>query len=457
MAVYHVSRYLYWYKLNDEYVFLLNLLTGGADLVDTASFEWLNHQTDCPELANFYLERYYIFKKPEEEEALRQRLIQIFTENNRATPSLNLCPTYACNLACTYCFEQNQDVAHQYKFMTRQQVRDAFDAFDEIRRPFGSKRHITFFGGEPFMNGTWDAVEEALIQAKARGYYFHAVTNGVNAPDFIPLFKQFPEQIRSFQITLDGPKSVHDTRRVNKGGKGSYDAVVRGIDALLDAGFEVHVQTILDKQNFETLGLLLESADFDRWSRHPRFQYSVGRTQYLYDELLLVNDPFAMTIQEFNRQLIPFIEQHPLRDRISDYSGELNPALSLHKFLMGKSPFLPNVFGCVAVYPGRYFFGQDGLIYPCSEVIGVRSAAVGTYEGGLRWNENYERWRKRSPLTHPKCSTCRFQFVCGGGCAVQSLAQVGVLEEVVCPPDQDILDRYLEDNAERLLTLFGVN
>ncbi|MEM3422075.1 MAG: SPASM domain-containing protein [Candidatus Hadarchaeum sp.] len=64
---------------------------------------------------------------------------------------------------------------------------------------------------------------------------------------------------------------------------------------------------------------------------------------------------------------------------------------------------------------------------------------------------------KRSSVTHPKCSTCRFQFVCGGGCAVQSLAQTGILEEVVCPPNQDILDRYLEDNAERLLTLFGLN
>lgn len=104
------------------------------------------------------------------------------------------------------------------------------------------------------MNGTWDPVEEALVQAKARGYYFHAVTNGVNVADFIPLFKYFQEQIRSFQLTLDGPQSVHDMRRVNKGSKGSYDAVVRGIDVLLDAGFEVHVQTILEKQHFPLLG-----------------------------------------------------------------------------------------------------------------------------------------------------------------------------------------------------------
>lgn len=118
----------------------------------------------------------------------------------------------------------------------------------------------------------------------------------------------------------------------------------------------------------------------------------MGRTQYLYDELLLVNDLFAMAIQEFNRHLVPFIQQHPLSNRTNNYSGDLNPALSLHKFLIGKSPFLPNVFDCVAVYSGRYFFGQDGLIYPWAEVIGVRSAAVGTYAGGLRWNENYQRW-----------------------------------------------------------------
>ena len=42
-------------------------------------------------------------------------------------------------------------------------------------------------------------------------------------------------------ISIDGPREIHDTFRVTKGGRGSFDQVMRGLAELRDAGVEHNV------------------------------------------------------------------------------------------------------------------------------------------------------------------------------------------------------------------------
>lgn len=52
--------------------------------------------------------------------------------------------------------------------------------------------------------------------------------------NYINIFKRFENTIDSVQITIDGIKLIHDSRRVYKNGKGTFDDIVNGLDLLVN-------------------------------------------------------------------------------------------------------------------------------------------------------------------------------------------------------------------------------
>ena len=50
-------------------------------------------------------------------------------------------------------------------------------------------------------------------------------------------------------VSIDGPRELHDAYRVDKGGKGSFDKVMRGLDALRSAGVEWNALTTIHAAN----------------------------------------------------------------------------------------------------------------------------------------------------------------------------------------------------------------
>jgi uncharacterized protein len=72
-------------------------------------------------------------------------------------------------------------------------------------------------------------------------------TNGTLLDDEWAAF--FREHDFLVGISIDGPREVHDTYRVNKGGKGSFDDVMRGLGHLRDAGVEWNALTTVHAAN----------------------------------------------------------------------------------------------------------------------------------------------------------------------------------------------------------------
>lgn len=46
-------------------------------------------------------------------------------------------------------------------------------------------------------------------------------------------------------ISIDGPESIHDTRRRTRGGRGTFSRTIRGLRFLRDSGVPFHVITVL--------------------------------------------------------------------------------------------------------------------------------------------------------------------------------------------------------------------
>lgn len=138
-------------KENSEFPYaIMNSLSGGFDLVKAQEFDKLQtlkrgDNLENEEFINYLSERGYLYS---DEQVERKRLEARWPEFKEAleetAPQVLLVPTYACNLACTYCYQNR--IKDKTQLMKRE-VADAF--FDHLKVQFpDQKPFITLFGGE---------------------------------------------------------------------------------------------------------------------------------------------------------------------------------------------------------------------------------------------------------------------------------------------------------------------
>ena len=79
--------------------------------------------------------------------------------------------------------------------------------------------------------------------------------------------------------------------------------------------------------------------------------------------------------------------------------------------------------GC-ASQSGSYMFDPKGDIYSCLEIVGQTQYVLGNYaqkEGLLWYEQERKNWQGNNVATSPKCSKCKFAFLCRGGCIVRKM------------------------------------
>jgi uncharacterized protein len=82
-----------------------------------------------------------------------------------------------------------------------------------------------------------------------------------------------------------------------------------------------------------------------------------------------------------------------------------------------------------------YAFDLHGDVYTCLSVCGNKKFSVGKFYPKLNLDkEKVGMWRKRSILDIPKCRECKYNLLCGGGCAILSYYEKGSLNEPCCKP-----------------------
>lgn len=157
----------------------------------------------------------------------------MLTMPQNAPPAYHLLvkPTGAiCNLDCKYCFFLSKEMLYPgSRFRMADELLETY-----IRQLLKSNRipevTIAWQGGEPTLMGLdffKRSVELAEKYKKPSQRISHTMqTNGTKLDDdWCAFFKAHDFLIG---LSVDGPKEIHDTYRVNKGGEGSFDQVMRG-------------------------------------------------------------------------------------------------------------------------------------------------------------------------------------------------------------------------------------
>jgi uncharacterized protein len=156
-----------------------------------------------------------------------------------------------CNLACSYCYvyKKGDDSWRDRPSIMPDRVYEA--ALERTRRHCQRSRQpsvtLTFHGGEPCLLGAerfdaWCRRAITVLGATVR-VRFCLQTNGTLLNEtWADLIKTHDVNIA---VSLDGPKDVHDAARVDHGGRGSYDAVRKGIQYLQSANIPLQVLSVI--------------------------------------------------------------------------------------------------------------------------------------------------------------------------------------------------------------------
>ncbi len=429
---------------------ILNPVSGSFDLMGQKEYDSIQNMESgvLPdrELAEYLLERGYAYESPEEQDAAVSRAYAEFREEAAASQvQLMLVPTYGCNLACTYCFQQGIDGE---KSLISREIVDAF--FDYAQKNFSGgarKPFVTLFGGEPLVNSPAqrDIITYIAEKCAQAGYEIAAVTNGYDFTEYVDVLQK--AKIKEIQFTLDGSRSVHDSRRATPNRKGTFDRVVAGIGAAVQNGIPVNLRTVVDLENIEDLVRLAEFLNDKGWLDLPpeRFKTQIGRNYELFE--CYAKPQHLLSEVELWSRISALEKQHPVLAKFHrpDFKG-------IRHIVDTGEMYMASFDTCPAAKT-EWVFDLYGKIYGCTASCGREEYLLGTYWPEVSLNiKAIETWQCRDVTNIDKCKDCKYDVICGGGCGVVAANRNGGDPLTAdCRPIQELLEigvnHYIDDLA----------
>lgn len=433
---------------NPNEIIIVNSLTGATDVItsdvanylhslrkkgDIDRFDHLGEITEEVDgtvyqpseatLARLEKRGYLTHDTDEEEQQHLVRLANMIHSKIRLRPSFLLIPSYDCNLRCTYCFQNDLRVKEenhpQLRVMTREHADIIFDAIRSLQpkdSDIPPTRSITLYGGEPFLAENLSYIEYIIEKCHIEGFQeIFAITNASELQHYMHVMG--PKGVTSLQITLDGPREVHNQSRIHKDGvSGTFDQIVENIGQLLHKGVQVNLRVNVTRMNAPRLGELAKIIRDRDWEKYPHFRAYVAPVHYPSK----TPPPEGFTPQQLNL----FMVEAALK-RDPDFDLFARPEYTIKsQFLnmfLKKTVISPRSSFCSS-HTGMYLFDALGNIYACWEWVGFSQLRIGKLDfdtGAMKFNEKMlERWRNRTIASIPACRKCQYALYCGGGCAV---------------------------------------
>lgn len=171
---------------------------------------------------------------------------------------LILMPTEACNFRCVYCYED-----FRYKRMDPWVVRGVKSLLTR-RAPSLTALTISWFGGEPLL--ARDIVEDVMTHvrdiAKSSPRLRIASDATTNGYFLTPALadRLLDLGVSRYQISFDGPRELHDRKRVLAGGGGTFDRIWGNLLALsgLEREFTITIRVHVDRENAQAISQFID-------------------------------------------------------------------------------------------------------------------------------------------------------------------------------------------------------
>lgn len=310
--------------------------------------------------------------------------------------------TYDCNFDCVYCFQKN--------FRKKGEVLDSVvkGFINYIKKNSDKKVRVTYFGGEPLLQiRRIEEISKDILKDLNQEYSFSVVTNGsLLTPSVLAGLNSFG--LSHVQITLDGPKEIHDKRRYFIGGKGSFDIILNNLVYAQD-----HTKVVLrinvDYTNIEEIRFLLSTLK------------RKGITKVRIDPHLVHENVFR---NEYWDNLISKDEEGGILAKVWEMAREEGFDIPQEVFRLGI---------CAAHVDKNIVVDPYGYVYPCWAFTGNPLYIKGKLmeDGSIQYNGKFTG-KIAINVWRGKCENCPYLPMCMGGCRFFSVLENKGFEGLDC-------------------------
>jgi len=343
---------------------------------------------------------------------------EIYHNLNKRLSHMILDITWDCNFACKYCkysgIYRGERVNTEI-YMSKEIIEKAL-LFLKNHSSESERLSIGFYGGEPLL--AFENIKYAVFLAEkiftSKEIRFSLTTNGS-----LLLRKEIRRFLRehdfSVNVSIDGPKEIHDRYRVNRLGRPTFNFILRGLRAFKQESPEYfmkkvgYIVTLTPPFNLDLVMDFLN--EWDCKTDGPIFVSLVDPYETDFYKRFSTE-----VLASFDKQLDELIEESLKKD-IPE--GKINEFL--HQFLykdlfiyhnspkgnLSKELFIGGF--CIPGYD-RTFVTPDGSIYPCERV--HYHLKIGDIFDGFNFKRIKEIIEEVEHLKNENCLECPIARLC---------------------------------------------
>ncbi|MGI6443597.1 MAG: radical SAM protein [Candidatus Dojkabacteria bacterium] len=352
-------------------------------------------------------------------------------ENKHFT--MHILPTTACNFNCPYCYQSGIDRAKSLSPEKEELIVKYVKKF--LKGKDMEEATVVIHGGEPTI--AWSSVERLMPKLKkifdSNGIVFRTqiVSNGYELTseksDFLSKYNW-----QRFQVTIDGPKSTHDKRRILRNGAGSFDKIIENITYAFD------------KNRIEKVSI--------------RVNFDMGNSSEIPELLLYLSKKFDVSRITLSLGFISkTVEDTDANEYIAKYGIKLEDLkkeyLKLYKEAYSLGFDMPELFMfdgmCTAKLKNSFVISSDGSVFKCLSGVGRSNFCIGNIDTlGIDLPDYFFKELYTDCLD----KNCEFLPLCNTGCRFNAYLKNGNIRSIDCRRDylldinKEILKfRYLSD------------
>lgn len=349
-------------------------------------------------------------------------LARLFSRKNLV---LIVAPTQSCNFACTYCYEKWRKSEPM-----SQNTEDAIVGYvrNQIQTNGLESLHLNWYGGEPLLQ--YEKIISLSNRLAALGIPIKEnllITNGFFFT-FEIIEKLVFAGIKEVQITLDGKKDIHNSRRPKINGEGTFDTIIKNLDDYFNSpykdSFTIALRVNIDSRNYT------DFIELYKWLNQ----------RYKSEKLIIY--PGIIVLDEEEKKKPICLSQNDVTDLF----------LGLYKKygIMVEKLYPDDIeFECSArsLY-GSMLIGPNGDIYKCFEELGDKSKIVGNINESKIWNNYSLQAKYLVGIDHyndNECRKCSYLPICRGGCPIRRFENVYMKKHnYCCTPFKGRINEYID-------------
>lgn len=386
------SNYNFIYKYNDEYLIYNSLKNFLAIISKSELSKFRCNKLSLDEISQFKYGGFLIDDNFDELNYIKFNLLS--SRYNNRSLGLTLAPTLDCNFDCVYCYEKE----NSEKFYMNGDVEDRIVDFVRTKAKESDRLDVSWYGGEPLLAyKTIDRLTSEFLKITDDynlKYSAYIITNGYLLNESMAK-KLSKWRIQGMQITIDGDKKNHDSKRFLKDGGQTYEKILKNLKEAYKYLVNVSLRINLDEKNIGSEKSIIDEINtFDKEHKIKPYIARVRNENDTYDDEICIDQ------QKFDEY---------------EYNFYRNQNINLVDRIYPKT--IRNF--CTADLKNSYVINYNGDIYKCWSDIGIEEARVAKLGDKTLEDINYFNYFKYmlfDPTEDDECKNCKVLPLCMGEC-----------------------------------------